>query len=123
MFERYTEKARRVIFFARSEVSEFGSPYLETEHLLLGLFREDKVLTNRFLRSSRSVEEIRRKIEEHSAIREKVPTSVDVPLSNECKRVLAYASEEAERLGHKHLGPNTCCWGFCGKRIRSPQGY
>src|SRR5881227_1574273 len=51
MFERYTEKARRVIFFARYEASQFGSPYIETEHLLLGLLREDKALTNRFLRS------------------------------------------------------------------------
>jgi ATP-dependent Clp protease ATP-binding subunit ClpC len=37
MFERYTEKARRVIFYARYEASQFGSPYIETEHLLLGL--------------------------------------------------------------------------------------
>ena len=49
MFERYTEKARRVIFFARYEASQFGSPYIETEHLLLGLLREDKALANRFL--------------------------------------------------------------------------
>ena len=53
MFERYTEKARRVIFFARYEASQFGSPYIETEHLLLGLLREDKALANRFLRSQR----------------------------------------------------------------------
>jgi len=44
------------------------------------------------------------KIEAHTTIREKVSTSVDLPLSNECKRVLAYAAEEAERLGHKHIG-------------------
>jgi len=53
MFERYTEKARRVIFFARYEASQFGSPYIETEHLLLGLLREDKQLANRFLRPMR----------------------------------------------------------------------
>ena len=40
MFERYTEKARRVIFFARYEASEYGSPCIETEHLLLGHLRE-----------------------------------------------------------------------------------
>ncbi len=40
MFERYTEKARRTIFFARYEASQFGSPYIEVEHLLLGLMRE-----------------------------------------------------------------------------------
>src|SRR5512138_2877500 len=104
MFERYTEKARRVIFFARYEASQFGSPYIETEHLLLGLLREDKALTNRFLRSHTSVESIRKQIEGHTTIREKVSTSVDLPLSNECKRVLAYAAEEAERLSHKHIG-------------------
>ena len=53
MFEKYTEKARRVIFFARYEASQFGQPYIETEHLLLGILREDKALTSRFLRSAR----------------------------------------------------------------------
>ena len=103
MFERYTEKARRVIF-ARYEASQFGSPCIETEHLLLGLLREDKALANRFLRSSASVESIRKQIEAHTTLREKVSTSVDLPLSHECKRVLAYAAEEAERLNHKHIG-------------------
>src|SRR5579859_935993 len=104
MFERYTEKARRVIFFARYEASQFGSPYIETEHLLLGLLREDKALTNRFLRSHASIESIRKQIEGRTTIRDKVSTSVDLPLSLECKRVLAYAAEEAERLAHKHIG-------------------
>jgi ATP-dependent Clp protease ATP-binding subunit ClpC len=104
MFERYTEKARRVIFFARYEASQFGSPYIETEHLLLGLLREDKALTNRFLRSHASIESIRKQIEGRTTIREKVSTSVDLPLSQECKRVLAYAAEEAEHLSHKHIG-------------------
>jgi ATP-dependent Clp protease ATP-binding subunit ClpC len=104
MFERYTEKARRVIFFARYEASQFGSPYIETEHLLLGLLREDKALTNRFLRSHASIESIRKQIEGRTTMREKVSTSVDLPLSQECKRVLAYAAEEAEHLSHKHIG-------------------
>src|ERR1700677_3085967 len=104
MFERYTEKARRVIFFARYEASQFGSPYIETEHLLLGLLREDKQLANRFLRSHAAVDSIRKQIEGHTTVREKVSTSVDLPLSHECKRVLAYGAEEAERLNHKHIG-------------------
>ncbi|MGE5486723.1 MAG: ATP-dependent Clp protease ATP-binding subunit [bacterium] len=104
MFERYTEKARRVIFFARYEASQFGSPYIETEHLLLGLLREDKNLANRFLRSAAQIDSIRKEIEGHTTVREKVSTSVDLPLSHECKRVLAYAAEEAERLNHKHIG-------------------
>jgi hypothetical protein len=104
MFERYTEKARRVIFFARYEASNFGSSYIETEHLLLGVLREDKAVTNRFLHSPASVESIRKQIEGHTTIRETISTSVDLPLSNECKRVLAYAAEEAELLSHQHIG-------------------
>jgi ATP-dependent Clp protease ATP-binding subunit ClpC len=104
MFERYTEKARRVVFFARYEASQFGMSYIETEHILLGLLREDKALTNRILRTHASVESIRKQIEAHATAREKIATSVDLPLSNDCKRVLAYAAEEAERLGHKHIG-------------------
>lgn len=49
MFERYTEEARRVIFFARYEASQFGSPYIEAEHLLLGVIRQDRWLTHQFL--------------------------------------------------------------------------
>jgi len=104
MFERYTEKARRVIFFARYEASQFGSPYIETEHLLLGLLREDKTLANRFLRSHAAVDSIRRQIEERSTLREKVSSSVDLPLSHDCKRILTYGAEESERLRHKHIG-------------------
>src|SRR5258708_11113391 len=105
MFERYTERARRVISFARYEASQSGSPYIETEHLLLGLLREDKaLLTNRFLRSDASVEFIRKQIAGHTAIREKVWTSVDLPSSNDCKRVLASSAEEAQCPSHKHTG-------------------
>jgi len=104
MFERYTEKARRVIFFARYEASTFGSPLIESEHMLLGLLREDKALTNRFMRSHASVESIRQQIVERTEVRERVATSVDLPLSNEVKRVLGHAAEEAQRLAHHHIG-------------------
>src|SRR5208283_183255 len=66
--------------------------------------REDKGLANRFLRSPAAAESIRIKIDGYSAPREKVPTSVDLPLSHECKRVLAFGAEEAERLNHKQIG-------------------
>ena len=104
MFEKYTEKARRVIFFGRYEASQFGSPYIETEHLLLGLLREDKSLSHRFLLGQAPVEDIRKQIEANTIVREKVSTSVDLPLSNENRRVLGYAAEEAERLSHRHIG-------------------
>lgn len=102
MFERFTEKARRVIFFARYEASQFGSPLIETEHLLLGLLREDKGLTSRFIGPSSW--DIRKEIEGQTTVREKVSTSVDLPLSNESKRVLKFSAEEADRLNDKHIG-------------------
>ena len=104
MFERYTEKARRVIFFARYEASQFGSPYIETEHLLLGLVREDKTLANRYLRAHGSIESIRKEIESRITIRERISTSIEVPLSAESKRILSYAADEADKLGTKHVG-------------------
>ena len=105
MFEKYTEKARRVIFFARYEASQFGSPYIETEHLLLGLLREDKTLASRFLpKANASIDSIRKEIEGRTIIREKVSTSVDLPFSDESKRALNAAAEESERLSHKHIG-------------------
>ncbi|PYS93993.1 MAG: ATP-dependent Clp protease ATP-binding subunit ClpC [Acidobacteria bacterium] len=105
MFERYTEKARRVIFFARYEASQFGAPAIEPEHLLLGLMREDKTLTARFLaRAQASLESIRKEIEGRAPLREKISTSVELPLAPETKRVLAYAHEESDRLQHRHIG-------------------
>ncbi|HWZ82749.1 MAG TPA: Clp protease N-terminal domain-containing protein [Terriglobales bacterium] len=102
MFERYTEKARRVIFFSRYEASHYGSPYIETEHLLLGLIREHPELVR--LLPSGSAESIRKQVDDHTVVNKKVSISVDLPLSNECKRVLTYGAEEAGRLSHRHIG-------------------
>jgi hypothetical protein len=104
MFERFTEKARRTIFFARYEASQFGCSYIETEHLLLGLFREDKALASQFLGSFAKLEALRHSIEQRTKTGLKVSTSVDLPLSHESKRVLAYAAEESERMNHNHIG-------------------
>src|SRR6185503_14345221 len=105
MFERYTEKARRVIFFARYEASQFGAQAIEAEHILLGLLREDKQLTQKFFRSPHStVESIRKEIEGRTPLRDKVSASVDLPLSQSAKRVLSYAADESERLQHRHIG-------------------
>ncbi len=103
MFERYTQKARRVIFFARYEASCFGSPYIETEHILLGLIRENRELFR--LIPNLQVDDVRKTIEQALGTREKTLTSVDLPLSNESKRVLVYGAEEAERLASKAITP------------------
>ena len=173
MFERYTETARRCIFFARYEASQFGSPVIDTEHLLLGLLREDKALADRLLSkgagqaasaplpdevaeaeirvkatihdmenaiarhefekarlysdqerverenlrklrekyklpaaevSADALAAIRARIETATQRRPRIATSVDLPLSHPCKRVLAYGAEESQRLSHEHIG-------------------
>ena len=98
MFERYTERAKRVIFFARYEAAQLGSNSIETEHLLLGLIREGKGLTSRiFAKSHLSMDSIRKEIEGRIVIRDQVSTSVEIPLSAESKRVLTFAAEEAAK--------------------------
>jgi ATP-dependent Clp protease ATP-binding subunit ClpC len=102
MFERYTEKARRTIFFARYEASQFGCSCIETEHLLLGVLREGNALANQFLAS----EAVRHSIAQRrpTGLKVSTSTSVDMPLSHESKRALAYAAEESDRMNHKHIG-------------------
>jgi ATP-dependent Clp protease ATP-binding subunit ClpC len=102
MFERYTEKARRVIFFGRYEASQFGSPYIETEHLLLGILREDHRLVHRCL-PARATEAIRRKVEDLATKRPQLSTAVDLPLSEGAKQVLKKAAVEADELAHNHI--------------------
>ena len=105
MFERYTERARRVIFFARYEASQLGSSYIGTEHLLLGLMRESDGITSKLLSKSRlKLDVIRKEIEGRTINRDKISTSIEIPLSPETKRVLVYAAEEAEKLLHKYIG-------------------
>jgi ATP-dependent Clp protease ATP-binding subunit ClpC len=105
MFERYTQAARKAVFFARYEASQFGSPEIQTEHLLLGILREDAPLAIRVLGSTERVSHMRRRIEEGiPPAKEKIATAVDLPFSLPGKRVLAYGAEEAERLKHSHIG-------------------
>jgi hypothetical protein len=100
MFERFTEKARRAIFFARYEASNYGSPYIETEHLLLGLLREGP-LARWFPGESNVEPEIRAEIEKRITRGERISTSVEIPLTAECRKVLKLAGETADQLGHR----------------------
>ena len=104
MFERYTEKARRVIFFARYEASQYGSRYIETEHMLLGLLREDRQIAAHFLERSGGTKSVRREIESRITVGERISTSVEMPLTQEAKWILNFAGQEVERLGHKYVG-------------------
>ena len=93
-----------MIFFARYEASQFGSDMIETQHLLLGLMREDPYIINRFSFSHRLSESIRNEIERRIVVDKKSSVSVDLPLSDECKRILEYSTEEAEAVTHRDIG-------------------
>src|ERR1700745_1794922 len=98
MFERYTGKARRAVFFARYETSQYGNPYIETEHLLLGLWREDHALRG-ILKDTAADSQVRAEIERRIKRNAPIGTSLEVPLSADCKKILLFAAEEADRLG------------------------
>src|SRR6266852_5283534 len=111
MFERYTEAARRVIFFGRYEAAKCGSPFIETEHLLVGLLHEDHKLALRLLQSEQAIAALKAQVRSPETAAA-ASTAVDLPLSDECKRVLAYGAEEAERMGHQHIGTEHLLLGF-----------
>jgi uncharacterized protein YbbC (DUF1343 family) len=105
MFERYTEKARRVIFFARYEASQFGAESIEPEHLLLGLAREDEFLLRRLLpNGSTSVRKLRPWIERHSPQGKRPPTTEAIPLAAGTMRALQFSHEESNRLSDRNIG-------------------
>src|SRR5215470_7035382 len=104
MFELFTEGARRVVFFARYEASQYGSKAIETEHLLLGALKEDRNLIKRFSETSSTAELIRTEIEKHLAGHARASAGADLPMSESCKRVLTHALNEALVLNHACVG-------------------
>jgi ATP-dependent Clp protease ATP-binding subunit ClpC len=105
MFEHYTERAIRVIQFARYEATQLGSRTIETEHLLLGLIREGNGITSRiFNRCKVTFDEIRKEIEARVVLREKFSPAIEPPPSPDVDKVLTFAAEEAEHLNHKYIG-------------------
>lgn len=109
MFERFTMRARRVIFFARSEASKTGRSAISTEHLLLGLMRENMYLFPEFPPDT-DVAAIRSELFGQPPA-ERVPTSVDLPLTESATRVLQKSAHERYSLkddlvtsGHLLLG-------------------
>ena len=105
MFERFTESARRALFFARYEVSQRGGYVLDTEHLLLGVLREGSGIMPRLLALANApVAALRRDIDARPVSEEQVSTSVEVPFSAGAQRALQLAGEEADRLLHNYIG-------------------
>ncbi len=105
MFEKFTEKAKRVLFLARYEASQQGNKVIGTEHIILGLLKEGEETSRElFTRANVSMDLLQAELERRYPPREKLSTSVEIPFSEETKQVLQYAEEEAERLMHPHIG-------------------
>jgi len=101
----FTEKARRVMFFARYEASQLGCTRVEPEQILLGLLREDKAIAARFVGPSAEVESIRKQIVDRVPTADKLSCSVDIPLSKSSKAVLAHTEKEQVRMGSVKISP------------------
>ena len=105
MFERYTEHARRALFFARYELGALGGDTIEPEHLLLGLIRESKTLAGIFNEWNVPLGDLRQQLEARVRGGDKFATSVEVPFSESARRVLQLTAEEADRLQHPDIEP------------------
>ncbi|HEX8411961.1 MAG TPA: ATP-dependent Clp protease ATP-binding subunit [Thermoanaerobaculia bacterium] len=105
MFEKYNEKARRALFFARYEASKLGSRVIESEHILLGVLREgEEIIKEIFSRFNIKPEQIRREVEGDRLFVDRISSSAELPLSEESKKILAYAAHEAESMLHQYVG-------------------
>jgi ATP-dependent Clp protease ATP-binding subunit ClpC len=105
MFERFTEPARRALFFARFATTEVGGITIEAEHILIGLLRSPDPVLTRFLNAQLfPIDSVRAQVEEQIRTPEKVSTSAEIPFSVGAKRLLELCEREADMLGHSHIG-------------------
>jgi ATP-dependent Clp protease ATP-binding subunit ClpC len=105
VFDRYSERARRALFFARYELSALGGETIEPAHVLLGLLRDSKVADRLLANRNVPLAELRSKIQGRVPGGVKFPTSVEVPFAQATQRVLTFAAEEADRLLHPTVEP------------------
>ena len=105
MFERFTERARKVIILAREEAIRLGHNFVGTEHLLLGLIREADGLAVAMLKKLNvDLTGLKREIEKMVAPSKEVSPGSEIPFTPQAKKVLEYAISEARSLGHNYIG-------------------
>ena len=105
MFNKFTERARKVILLAKQEAKRFNHDYIGTEHILLGLLREGEGVAAAVLQSlNMSLDNIRIEVEK---LVQPGPTTVvsgDLPFTPKAKKVMELAMDEARALGHNYIG-------------------
>ena len=105
MFERFTERARKVIILAREEAIRLGHNFVGTEHLLLGLVREGDGLAMAILKKlSVNISTLKGEVEKVVSVGTQVSPAGEVPFTPQAKKVLEYAISEARSMGHNYIG-------------------
>ncbi|WP_028844860.1 ATP-dependent Clp protease ATP-binding subunit [Thermodesulfovibrio thiophilus] len=105
MFEKFTEKGRKIILYAREEAEKRNSEFLDTEHLLFAVLREDDSIPVSILRKiGIDPENIRYELEKRVTGEANLLTYGEIPFSPRAKKVLEHAVEEARLLGHPYIG-------------------
>ncbi|HLE40516.1 MAG TPA: ATP-dependent Clp protease ATP-binding subunit, partial [Nitrospirota bacterium] len=119
MFEKFTERGRKVIVYAREEAERLQNDYLGTEHLLLGTLREEDGIPVAVLRKMGiDIEQLRMEVERNLPASGNTLTFGDIPFTPRAKKVLEYAVEEARLLGHSYIGSEHLLLGL----IREEEG-
>ncbi len=105
MFNKFTERARKVILLAKEEAKRFNHDYIGTEHILLGLIREGEGVAAAVLQKlGLSPEKIRLEVEKLVQSGPSTLVSGDIPFTPKAKKVIELAMEEARSLGHNYIG-------------------
>jgi len=119
MFEKFTERGRKVVIYAKEEAERRQNDYLGTEHLLLALLRDEEALPVMILRKMGiSLDELRMEIERNLPVGNAILAFGDVPFTPRAKKVLELAVEEARLLGHNYIGSEHILLGL----IREDEG-
>lgn len=105
MFEKFTEKGRKIILYAREEAEKRNSEFLDTEHILLAILREEESIPIAILRKlGIQPENVRYELEKRISHETNLLTYGEIPFSPKAKKVIEYAIEEARLLGHPYIG-------------------
>ncbi|MBF0344379.1 MAG: ATP-dependent Clp protease ATP-binding subunit [Nitrospirae bacterium] len=119
MFEKFTERGRKIIIYAKEEAENRQNDYLGTEHLLLALLRDKDGLPVTILRKmGLSIEDIRLEVERNLPAGSNLLTFGEVPFTPRAKKVLELSVEEARLLGHNYIGSEHLLLGL----IREDEG-
>jgi ATP-dependent Clp protease ATP-binding subunit ClpC len=118
MFERFTDKGRKIIILAREEAERHQNDYLGTEHLVLAILRETEGIALTVLKKlGLSPEQVRLEIERNLPGGGATMTFGEIPFTPRVKKVIEYSVEEARLLGHNYIGSEHLLLGeLCGRK-------